>query len=117
MLSDWDARLIDPERALWLAGDWPFALDVQLAELSQFEGEAGGSIQPDQRQANLRCLAVAHNHPDRVCDQSIIMLARQGDGMRQAATNTSVGDLLSAVLRHMVMAHDVPLNGGSASGR
>lgn len=120
MLADWDHRLISPERALELAGDWPIAIDGGVAQLSQFEGEAGGQLQRDQWQVNLRCQATAHGQPEggRICDQSVALLARRPDGdSRTAVTATSPAELLSGVLRHMVMAHEVPLNGGSASGR
>lgn len=91
-LADWDPRLLSPEKALRLAGDWPLYATDELAELAQF-----GS-QPDRWQINLRC---------RKDGQSVALL---GDG---TSHTTTVGDLLSAVMRHMVMAHDVPLSGAT----
>ena len=90
-LADWDPRLLSPERALWLAGDWPVYATYDLAELSQYDA------QPDQWQINLRC---------RKCDQSCGMLAT-GDLSYQA----TIGDLLSGVLRHLVTAHNLSLSG------
>lgn len=93
MLAEWDARLIDPERALWLAGDWPVYASHELAELSQYETE------PDRWQINLRC---------RKCDKSCGLL-----GAGALVYQTTIGDLLSGVLRHMVSAHDWSLSGAS----
>jgi hypothetical protein len=103
-LADWDARLLTPARALELAGDWPVYADLELAELSQFEPEAGGKTLADRWQVNMRC---------RACRQSCGQLGAWGaDGYVPAAT--SIGDLLSGVLRHMVMAHDQALSAGAA---
>jgi hypothetical protein len=93
-LADWDARLISPERALRLAGDWPVYATAELAELSQF-----GPEQADRMQVNLRC---------RKDGQSVGLLGAPG-----VTYETSAGDLLSAVLRHLVTAHDLPLSGAS----
>lgn len=90
-LADWDQRLLAPGRALEMAGDWPVYATYDLAELSQFEA------QPDQWQINLRC---------RDCGQSCGMLATGA-----VAYQTSIGDLLSGVLRHLVTAHDFSLSG------
>jgi hypothetical protein len=99
----WDARLITPERSFALAGEWPFYAHRELAELSQFEMESGGpSRAADRWQVNLRCAR---------CDQSVAYL---GDGERQFRQVT-VAELMSGVLRHMVMAHDVPLSGAGSS--
>jgi hypothetical protein len=98
-LADWDARLITPERALRLAGDWPLYATAELAALSQFEPEGGGGRAIDRWQLNLRC---------RKDGQSITLLERDG-----ASYETSLGDLLSAVLRHLVTAHDQSLSGVS----
>ena len=95
MLADWDPRLITPARALELAGDWPLIATAELAELSQFEGD-----QPDRWQINLRCAKD---------DQSVGML---GDDTPGPPAQTTLGDLLSGVLRHLVMAHELPLNRG-----
>jgi hypothetical protein len=100
-LADWDARLLSPERALWMAGDWPLYATFEVAQLSQFEPEGGGDPQADQWQINLRC---------RKDNQSVAML---GDA---TSFTTSIGDLLSAVVRHMVTAHDQSLSGGSPDG-
>jgi hypothetical protein len=117
-MSQWDPRLITPGRALELAGDWPVYADADLAKLSQFESEAGGlTEQADRWQVNLRCGKITDRGaslPGR-CGQSITLLAT----IHSQASLTPAG-LLSATLRHMVMAHDVPLNnpeGGRADGR
>lgn len=103
-IADWDARLLSPARALELAGDWPVYASVEIAALSQFEPEGGGDQRiPDQWQVNLRC---------RKCDQSCGLL-----GAGQTAYQTTIGDLLTGVLRHLVMAHDVPLNKAAQEGQ
>lgn len=99
MLADWDPRLISPDRALMLAGDWPVYATYELAELSQFGTETDPG-QPDQWQINLRC---------RRCEQSCGLLS-DATGPYQ----TNVGDLLSGVLRHLVMAHDLSLSAGGS---
>lgn len=103
MLADWDARLLTPERALQLAGDWPVYASAGMSQLSQF-----GS-QPDQGQVNLRCGR---------CHQSCGLLGtftpddRMPHGLAAVKQPlTSIGDLLSAVVRHMVTAHDLSLSG------
>jgi hypothetical protein len=96
-MADWDARLITPGRALELAGDWELTATYELAELSQFEGEGGAPGQADRLQVNLRCA---------VCSQSI---ADMGDGTGRV--QIAVEGVLSAMLRHLVMAHDMPLSG------
>ena len=108
-LADWDPRLITPGRALQLAGDWPVYFDAGQARLSQYEPEAGGQRLADQWQVNCRC---GKDH------QSITMLGRfslREDGAPEWVefASTTVGDLLSDVLRHMVTAHDLSLSGGS----
>jgi hypothetical protein len=110
---EWDPRLITPERALELAGHWELIVDAQWAELSQFESESGGERLPDRGQFNLRC---------RLCGQSCRLL---GEGPPNQPV-VKLGEirplpfdlegLLSAVLRHMVMAHDVPLNRAAENG-
>ena len=95
MLADWDPRLITPARALELAGDWPLIATAELAELSQFEGG-----QADRWQINMRCAKD---------DQSVAML---GDDTPGPPAQTTLGNLLSGVLRHLVMAHELPLNRG-----
>jgi hypothetical protein len=98
-LADWDPRLMSPERALHLAGDWPVYYTAGKAELFQF-----GS-QPDQIQLNQRC---------GKCHQSITALLQVTDvpdlvGLKSPETTTA--DQLSDVLRHLVTAHDIPLSG------
>jgi hypothetical protein len=93
VLADWDPRLISPEQALRIAGDWPVYASHEMASLSQF------GDQPDRWQINLRCLE---------CGQSCGLL----DAPRQVY-KTSIGDLLSGVLRHMVTAHDWSLSGAT----
>jgi hypothetical protein len=114
MLADWNDRLLSPERALRMAGDWPVWAAAELAELSQFQMEGGGPGQSDRRQINLRCGAERHGG-GRMCGQSCGLLG-EDNGPGTAIVLTSVGDLLSGVLRHMVMAHDQPLNGASDDG-
>lgn len=102
-LADWDARLLSPERALALAGDWPVYAAYELAELSQF-----GDSQADRWQVNLRC---------RKCGQSCGLLGI-GHGPLGAdldhSYQTNIGDLLSGVLRHLVTAHDLSLSGATS---
>lgn len=114
MLSDWNAALLSPERALRLAGDWPTYATAELAELSQFQMEGGGPGQRDRYQINMRCGAPSFGHPERMCEQSCGLLAEIAPGAPPVLT--SIGDLLSGVLRHMVMTHDVPLNGAQSDG-
>jgi hypothetical protein len=98
-LADWDPRLISPERALRLVGDWPVYATAELAELSQFTPEGGGPAAADRLQHNLRC-----GH----CGQSVTLLAEAPQ------LSTTTAEQMSAVLRHVVMAHDLPL---SAAGK
>lgn len=100
MLADWDARLITPARALELAGDWPLIATAELAALSQYEGDMS---QADRWQINLRCAKD---------DQSVAML---GDDTPGPPQQTTLGDLLSGVLRHLVMAHELSLNRGEST--
>ena len=102
MLADWDPRLITPARALELAGDWPLIATAEQAILSQYETEGGGPPQPDRWQINLRCAKD---------DQSVGML---GDDTPGPAMQTTLGDLLSGVLRHLVMAHELSLSRGES---
>lgn len=100
-LSKYDPRLMTAARALELAGDWPVFADVQYADLDQFEPEHGGPRQPGRWQANLRCMR---------CQQSCGQLGAQGDTVA-----TDIADLMAGVLRHMAMAHDVPLKATAAT--
>lgn len=102
-MATWDNRLITPEGQYRLIAEWPVYFDVQTAELSQFEQEGGGAAQADQVQGNLRC-----GH----CGQSCAMIPRA-----VVPVMASMGDLAAGVLRHMVMAHDVPLSGANGGGR
>lgn len=98
-LADWDARLLSPGRALELAGDWPLYATYELADLAQY------GDQPAWWQINLRC---------RKDGQSVGLLARgQSEGVALYAESTSIGDLLSGVVRHMVTAHDLALSGAN----
>lgn len=106
----WDPRLITPGRALELAGRHPLYATFQLAELSQFEPDGYAAAQagadgrlPDQWQINLRC---------KDDDQSVGLLATGTETF-----DTSIEDLLSGVLRHLVMAHNVSLSGGGNDGQ
>lgn len=107
-LRDWDRRLITPESALWLTGDHGVYFTAEVAELSQFAPE-GGARQPDQVQINLRCAE---------CRQSVTLLAAIADLMapRVEGQPTTLGDLMSDILRHQVTAHDQSLSGGRANG-
>jgi hypothetical protein len=101
MLADWDPKLISPERALRLAGDWPLYYTAEKSALSQFGG------QRDQMQINQRC---------GKCQQSITALAHGHDvpdltGL--AGPPTTTADQLSDVLRHLVTAHDISLSGAT----
>jgi hypothetical protein len=90
-LSDWNAQLIRPEEALAIAGDWP----VVFAVMHNSDANTG--------EIHMCC---------EDCGQSVAMLNR-GD----AEYRSSVEGQLSAVLRHMVMAHDIPLNHRRENGR
>jgi hypothetical protein len=121
-LADWSARLMPPERALHMTGDWPLTVSYELAELSQFETEGAPEPQPDQWQINLRCATVKgwrlggtaeagqHNAGlDRKvrCEQSCGMLAASDH-----SAILTIGDtFMSGVLRHMVTAHGAVLSG------
>ncbi|TNC19063.1 hypothetical protein [Amycolatopsis alkalitolerans] len=87
MTAQWDDRLITRERALELAGTAPVYLE-----------DAG------VRGLFLRCAQ---------CHQSCGQF-RDGPGddvKRFAERTTTVEEILSGVLRHLVMVHDVPLSG------
>jgi hypothetical protein len=116
-LRDWQDKLISPQRALELTGDWPLTATYELAELSQFEGETGPQDErPDQWQINLRCSTLKGFKLDnpggaaelerKACGQSVGMLAAAGQGF-----TTSIADLMSGVLRHQVTAHNLSLSG------
>jgi hypothetical protein len=109
-LAEWDARLILPARALELVGDLGVYASVEWADLEQFHAEGGGTLQASRLQVNLRCAD---------CDQSCGLLGQGKPGRLDGTPDgfrTSLGDLLSGVLRHRVMAHDLPLNRGSDDG-
>jgi hypothetical protein len=102
-LADWDPRLMSPERALRLVGDTRLYVGIEMARLSQFEPEGGGPGRADQMQVNLRC---------RIDGQSVMLLAASSElELGGNATTFTVADVLSAALRHLVMAHDVALSG------
>lgn len=105
-LRDWDRRLIAPEDALRLTGDRAVYFTAERAELAQFAPEGGGAALPDQLQINMRC---------GQCHQSVTMLAAEQDvtAARLEGGETTIGDLMSDVLRHQVTAHDQSLSGGS----
>ena len=116
MSAEWDDRLMPAARALELCGDWPLTASYELARLSQFEPEGGGEPQPDQWQINLRCAVVRGYKLDapakalddsQACGQSCGMLAESG----RPFVISLKGDLLAAVMRHMVMAHNLSLSG------
>jgi hypothetical protein len=108
-LRDWDSRLISPESCLRLVGDVDVFFTAERADLAQFAPEGGGPVLPDQLQINMRCAA---------CGQSITMLAAEQDVTAPAIQGgeTTIGDLMSDVLRHQVTAHDQSLSGGKAHG-
>jgi hypothetical protein len=117
MPSNWNDRLLPAERALDLAGDWPLTATYELSELSQFEGESGPADErPDQWQINLRCATLRRMKlddpgqwatlPVEPCGQSVAMLAAAGQSF-----TTSISDLLAAVVRHQVTAHNLSLSG------
>lgn len=114
-LAQWNDRLMSPERALRMTGDWPLAASYELAERSQFDGDGAGPAraEADQWQINLRCSSAKgwkYGQPPPpapvACGQSCGMLADQ-----TGAYVTDIADLMSGVLRHMVTAHDYPLSG------
>lgn len=77
----WPEKMITQAEAFAKAADWPLWIDA-LAKGTAY----------------LRC-----RKDD--CDQSCGQLVRDG-----TPYNASLDEMLSMVLRHMVMAHDVPLN-------
>lgn len=83
----WPDKMITQAEAMAKAGHWPIWVDT-LAKGTAY----------------LRC-----GYAD--CDQSCGQLMR--DGVKY---NASLDEMLSMVLRHMVMAHDVPLNTREAFG-
>lgn len=87
MSAAWDDRLISRGEAADLAGPVPVSWDL-------IPGDGAGRL-------ILRCLD--HAEP-------------QSCGQWQAGRPTSVDDMISAVLRHLVTAHDQPLN-RAARGR
>lgn len=107
----WDSRLITPARAMELAGDHGIYASIGYAQLSQFGREDGAPAQPSRWQVNLRC---------GPCHQSVIQLATMdvepGSTLIRSVNYDAVtpAELLTAVLRHLVMAHDVSLSGGEA---
>lgn len=109
-LNQWRAGLMSPERALWLTGDHPVYVSCERAELSQFVMEGGAPPQSDQWQINLRCALPG-------CDgQSITLLAAVPESEIRDGTlagpPTDLGEIMSAILRHRVVAHNQSLSGG-----
>jgi hypothetical protein len=86
----WPEKLITQAEAFVLAAAWPVYVR------SWFDSANG-----PERGINLYC---------GKCDQSCGQLNREG-----AIYNGSLDEMLSMVLRHMVMAHDVALSGLRAS--
>jgi hypothetical protein len=82
----WPEKLITQAEAFGLAASWPVYVR------SWFTSASG----PEQG-INFYCGR---------CDQSAGQLVREG-----TVYNGSLDEMLSMVLRHMVMAHDVPLAG------
>jgi hypothetical protein len=78
----WPDKLITQAEAFALAADWPVMVQAG-------PGKSGGNI-------NLHC---------GKCGRSCGQLRRDG-----IAYNASLDEVLSMVLRHMVMAHEVRLN-------
>jgi hypothetical protein len=83
----WPEKLITQAEAFVLAGDWPVYAGISTT----------GPMNIADFDVNLYC---------RKCRRSCGQLSRNG-----TAYNGSLDEMLSAVLRHMVMAHDVPLAG------
>jgi hypothetical protein len=84
----WPEKLITQAEAFVLAGNWPVKATV---------GWSDDSPRLDDPDIDLRC---------GKCGRSTGQLRRGG-----TPYNASLDEMLSAVLRHMVMAHDVPLAG------
>ncbi len=80
MAAQWDPRLITAAEAIGLAGDWPVTAAVTDGDIVLLCAKDG-------------------------CGQSAGQLRHGG-----TTVIASAGDYLSAVLRHMVMAHDIPLD-------
>jgi hypothetical protein len=85
--TGWPEQMITQAEAFALAANWPVGAEDCFTE-------AGDRIPGDIR---LVCVK---------CGQSTGQLARSF-----VAYNGSLDEMLSMVLRHMVMAHDVPLAG------
>lgn len=89
--TTWPDKMITQAEAFAKAAEWPFAANL--------ESDSG------KTEITLRCNAKPANSDKGTCWQSMGQL-------RRGATiyNGSLDEMLSMVLRHMVMAHDVPLN-------
>jgi hypothetical protein len=83
----WPEKLITQAEAFVLAANWPVYV----------EQDSVGHLPEDDMDIVLRCAK---------CHQSTGQLVRGG-----TTYNGSLDEMLSMVLRHMVMAHDVPLAG------
>jgi hypothetical protein len=89
----WPEKLITQAEAFGLAASWPvYVHDIHSPNNS-----------PGDNDISLFC---------RQCAQAVGQLRRQG-----TTYNGSLDEMLSSVLRHMVMAHDVPLAGLRAVNR
>src|SRR5215469_9591073 len=113
----WDKRLISAERAMELAGSWPLYVGIGYADLGQFESDSGGPSQPGQWQVNLRCgMPGCHQS----CGLLGVLDVQPGATLIREVRYeaTSPEDLLAAVLRHAVTAHEMILSGaGDAAAR
>lgn len=103
----WDPRLLEPARALELAGNAALFVTVDWAELAQFELEGGGPGQLDRGQLHLRCGA---------CGRSLRLLGEGPPGQQVVRLSEITPypfdpvSLVTSVLRHLVTHHDLPLN-------
>lgn len=85
-MTQWPEKFITPGRALKLAGQVPLRLVIR-------DTEPGHDLGPGVSQVHLCCID---------CDQSVLFLA---------ARLLTPEDVLTAALRHRVMAHDLVLSG------
>ena len=106
----WPEKLITQAEAFALAGNWPVRTEI-VWHMSELPPGAHPTftyslpLPPDQGpEVVLRCAKDG-------CGQSCGQLARG-----TVAYNGSLDEMLSMVLRHMVMAHDVPLAGLRKAG-
>lgn len=102
-MTEWPAKMITQAEAFAKAAEWPIC-----AAIRHNPGDEG-SAQPGSLEIVLLC---RQGPMDKPCGQSMGQLRRD-----EMVYNGSLDQILSMVLRHMVMAHDEPLNTRSRPGQ